>query len=143
MNFWSDFTRLTWPQFLTNFQKIYQMKDDFKVYHHVKFHTIPLKTVVRRALQSPAKISFFAMVLMTLFTLLLAASGDITFGPGDIRFTVEPTYFAWQMRGKIVRIILACKLSEPILRYIFINGNELCPEQVCKLCGACELVRVK
>ena len=36
---------------------------------------------------------------------------------------------------KIVRIIRASELSEPILHYVFINGRELCPEQVCKLSG--------
>ena len=34
---------------------------------------------------------------------------------------------------KIVRIIRACKSSEPILQHVFINGKELCPEQVCEL----------
>ena len=47
------------------------------------------------------------------------------------------------MRGKIVRIIPACELSEPILHCIFINSRELCPEQLCKLSGAWELARVK
>ena len=47
------------------------------------------------------------------------------------------------MRGKIVRIIWACEWSESILHYIFTNGRELCPEQMCELSGACELVRVK
>ena len=39
------------------------------------------------------------------------------------------------MCEKIVRIIQACELSEPILHCVFINGRELCPEQVCKLSG--------
>ena len=47
------------------------------------------------------------------------------------------------MCRKIMQIIRACKLSEPILHYVSMNGSELCPEQVCKLSGACELVRVK
>ena len=47
------------------------------------------------------------------------------------------------MRGKIVRIIRACKLSKPILHYVSINARELCPWQACELSGACELVRVK
>ena len=37
----------------------------------------------------------------------------------------------------------SCELSEPILCYVFINGRELCPQQACKLSGACELARVK
>ena len=45
----------------------------------------------------------------------------------------EARLFARQMRGKIVQIIRACELSEPILRYIFINGRELCPEKVREL----------
>ena len=36
-----------------------------------------------------------------------------------------------------------CELSEPILRYVFINGRELCPEHACELRRACELARVK
>ena len=47
------------------------------------------------------------------------------------------------MRGKIIRIIRACELSEPMLCYILINGNELCPEQACELSGPCKLARVK
>ena len=39
------------------------------------------------------------------------------------------------MHRKIMRIIRACKLSEHTLCYVFINGRELCPEQVCKLSG--------
>ena len=42
-------------------------------------------------------------------------------------------------KEKIVRIIRAYKLSEPILHYIFINSRELCPEQVCELSKGCEL----
>ena len=47
------------------------------------------------------------------------------------------------MHGKIMRIIRACELSEPTLRYILMNGRELCLEQACELSGACELARVK
>ena len=47
------------------------------------------------------------------------------------------------MRGKIVRIIRACELSEHILHCAHKNGRELCPEQACELSGACELARVK
>ena len=47
------------------------------------------------------------------------------------------------MRGKIMQIIRACKLSEPLLHYVFMGARELCPERVCKLSGVCELVRVK
>ena len=47
------------------------------------------------------------------------------------------------MRGKIVRIIRACELSETILHYILINDQELCPGQPCELSGRCELARVK
>ena len=40
---------------------------------------------------------------------------------------------------------MACELSEPILRlrYVLMNSRELCPEQACKLSGACELAGVK
>ena len=34
------------------------------------------------------------------------------------------------MRRKILRIIQACELSEPVLHYVFTYGRELCPEQV-------------
>ena len=37
------------------------------------------------------------------------------------------------MRRKIVWIIWECELSEPILRYLFISGRELWPEQACEL----------
>ena len=37
----------------------------------------------------------------------------------------------------------SCELSEPILHYVFTNDRELCPEQACKLSGACKLTRVK
>ena len=47
------------------------------------------------------------------------------------------------MRGKIVRIIRACELSESILHYIFINDPNLCPGQPCELSGVYELARVK
>ena len=42
-----------------------------------------------------------------------------------------------------MRIIRACKLSEPILHYFLINDRELCPGQPCELSGMCELARVK
>ena len=42
-----------------------------------------------------------------------------------------------------MQIIQACELSKPILRYIFINDQELCPGHPGKLSGRCELVRVK
>ena len=44
---------------------------------------------------------------------------------------------------KIMRLIWGCKLSEPILHYVLMNGRELCAEQAYKLSWACELARVK
>ena len=50
-------------------------------------------------------------------------------------------------RARLIRTANArkksCELSEPILRYVFTNSRELCPEQVCELSRVCELARVK
>ena len=47
------------------------------------------------------------------------------------------------MCRKIMWIVWACKLSDPILCCILMNGTELYPDQACELSWACKLAMVK